>query len=67
MTGWSGWICNFTVTLPIPNGELKFQGGAFLKSFSLPNFFFHCTMTYALLRQGGVDLGKGDYLGPIFD
>jgi len=38
-----------------------------LKSFSLPNFFFHCTMTYALLRQGGVDLGKGDYLGPIFD
>ncbi len=55
------------VTLPIPNGELKFQGEAFLKSFSLPNFFFHCTMTYALLRQGGVDLGKGDYLGPIFD
>ena len=51
------------ILLPIPNGELKFPGEAFLKSFSLPNFFFHCTMTYALLRQGGVDLGKMDYLG----
>ena len=51
------------ITLPIPNGELKFPGEAFLTSFSLPNFFFHCTMTYALLRQGGVDLGKMDYLG----
>ncbi len=54
------------ITLPIPTGgELKFAGEAFLKGFSLPNFFFHCTMTYALLRQGGVDLGKRDYLGGI--
>ena len=53
------------ITLPIPNGELKFAGEAFLKSFSLPNFYFHCTMTYALLRQGGVDLGKIDYLGAL--
>jgi len=35
----------------------------FLKHFSLPNFFFHVTMTYALLRHGGVELGKIDYLG----
>jgi len=35
----------------------------FLKHFSLPNFVFHVTMTYALLRHGGVELGKIDYLG----
>ena len=53
------------IVLPIPSGELKFQGEAFLKDFSLPNFFFHCSMTYALLRQGGVDIGKLDYLGGL--
>ena len=46
-----------------PGRTLKFPGETFLKSFSLPNFFFHATMTYALLRQGGVELGKMDYLG----
>ena len=50
------------ITLPVP-GSLRLTGEVFLKHFSLPNFFFHCTMTYALLRQGGVDLGKMDYLG----
>jgi hypothetical protein len=35
----------------------------FLKSFCLPNFLFHVTMTYALLRHNGVELGKMDYLG----
>jgi hypothetical protein len=50
------------IALPIP-GAPKLDGETFLKSFSLPNFFFHVTMTYALLRQGGVELGKGDYLG----
>jgi hypothetical protein len=50
------------ITLPVP-GSPRLTGEVFLKHFSLPNFFFHCTMTYALLRQGGVDLGKMDYLG----
>jgi hypothetical protein len=31
----------------------------------LPNFFFHVTTAYALLRAGGVELGKGDYIGQI--
>ncbi len=35
----------------------------FLVQRALPNFFFHVSMTYALLRQGGVDIGKQDYLG----
>ena len=42
---------------------MAFPGETFLKGFSLPNFFFHTTMTYALLRQAGVELGKMDYLG----
>lgn len=49
--------------LPIGQGRsLKLPGETFLKAFSLPNSFFHVTMTYALLRQGGVDVGKTGYL-----
>jgi hypothetical protein len=52
------------IELPVgPGRTMKFPGETFLKAFSLPNFFFHTTMAYALLRQGGVDLGKMDYLG----
>ena len=35
----------------------------YVQNWSQPNFFFHTTMTYALLRHAGVDLGKADYLG----
>jgi hypothetical protein len=52
-----------TITLEAPGASFEFTGEAFLKTFSLPNFFFHCTMTYALLRHAGVELGKMDYLG----
>lgn len=52
------------IALPRPTGEpLRFRGEVFLKHFALPNVFFHVTMTYALLRQAGVGLGKMDYLG----
>jgi hypothetical protein len=52
------------ITVPMgPGRTVPFKGEVFLKHFSLPNFFFHCTMTYALLRQGGVELGKMDFLG----
>lgn len=52
------------INVPLGPGRMvPFQGEIFLKHFSLPNFFFHCTMTYALLRQGGVELGKMDFLG----
>jgi hypothetical protein len=50
------------IALPVP-GAPKLDGETFLKGFSLPNFYFHVTMTYALLRQGGVELGKRDYIG----
>jgi hypothetical protein len=52
------------IMLPMgPGRTVPFTGETFFKHFSLPNFFFHCTMSYALLRQGGVELGKMDYLG----
>jgi hypothetical protein len=55
---------NRDINVPMgPGRTLPLKGEAFLKHFSLPNFFFHCTMTYALLRAGGVELGKLDFLG----
>ena len=51
------------ITLKTPRGELNFKGLMFLRHWALPNFFFHVTTTYNLLRQAGVDIGKRDYLG----
>jgi hypothetical protein len=48
-----------------PDRTLTFAGEAFLTRFSLPNFFFHATTTYALLRHAGVELGKMDFLGAL--
>jgi uncharacterized protein len=52
------------ITIPTRSGDpLRFTGEAYLKHYALPNFFFHVTTAYALLRHGGVEIGKGDYLG----
>jgi uncharacterized protein len=52
------------IVLPTRQAEpLRFSGETYLKHFVLPNFYFHASMTYALLRHAGVDLGKGDFLG----
>jgi uncharacterized protein len=53
------------IILEFPQSTLKFNGLTYLANFVLPNFFFHVTMAYALLRKNGVDLGKRDFLGPI--
>jgi hypothetical protein len=45
------------------DGSMTLKGEAYLKHFVLPNFFFHVTTTYALLRHWGVELGKADFLG----
>jgi hypothetical protein len=54
-----------TITLPSPNGEMKFSGQDFLFGFALPNFFFHVTTAHAILRHNGVPIGKMDYLGGL--
>ena len=53
------------ITLPRRDGPMQLTGETYLKQFVLPNFFFHLTTTYALLRHNGVELGKGDFLGPL--
>jgi uncharacterized protein len=53
------------IVLQFPQTTLKFNGLAYLTNFVLPNFFFHVTTAYALLRKNGVELGKRDYLGNI--
>jgi uncharacterized protein len=51
------------VTFPVGREAKKtMKGEAYLKHWVLPNFFFHTTMAYAMLRQNGVELGKQDYL-----
>jgi hypothetical protein len=50
------------ITIKIPNAELKFNGLDYLNTWALPNFYFHVTMAYAILRHNGVDLGKRDFL-----
>lgn len=53
------------VSVPRRDGDMKFEGETYLKHYALPNFFFHVTTTYALLRHNGVELGKADYLGAM--
>ena len=51
------------VVIKFPNGMgYRFLGGQYLSGFALPNFFFHVTTAYAILRSAGVSLGKPDFL-----
>jgi uncharacterized protein len=54
-----------TIEIKLPNRTLTFTGLEYLNHFVLPNFYFHETVTYALLRHNGIEIGKGDYLGAI--
>lgn len=59
------------VVLRFPNGMgYRFTGGDYLTGFALPNFLFHVTTAYAIMRAAGVSLGKPDFLqhlGPPAD
>jgi hypothetical protein len=51
------------VLLKFPDGSgYRFHGAEYLASFALPNFFFHVTTAYAILRNAGVSVGKPDFL-----
>ena len=52
------------VAPPWLNGRW-FRGDEYLVHVALPNFFFHATMAYAILRHNGVELGKMDYIGSM--
>jgi hypothetical protein len=52
------------IQVPIRGMEpLSFRGEDYLHFFAIPNFYFHLTTTYAILRHNGVELGKADFLG----
>jgi hypothetical protein len=51
------------VVIKFPNGTgYRFRGAEYLAGFAIPNFFFHVTTAYAILRNAGVSLGKPDFL-----
>ncbi|HEY2024473.1 DUF1993 domain-containing protein [Paraburkholderia sp.] len=52
-----------TITLKMRSGPIEFTGLSYLFGFVLPNFYFHITTAYGILRHNGVELGKLDYLG----
>jgi uncharacterized protein len=51
------------INVPRRDSVMVMKGEAYLKHYATPNFYFHVTTAYALLRHNGVELGKGDFLG----
>jgi hypothetical protein len=51
------------VTLKRRDGEERYQGLHYLQWHAIPNFYFHVSMAYAILRHNGVEIGKRDFLG----
>lgn len=54
------------VTFPMgPGMKATLTGADYVNHFSLPNFYFHITTAYAILRHTGVELGKRDFIGAV--
>jgi hypothetical protein len=53
------------IIVAFPGNSLKFNGLSYVTTWVLPNFYFHGSMVYALLRHNGVEIGKMDFLGAI--
>src|SRR5262245_51995999 len=53
------------INLTLGEHTLKFKGQPYLVHFVMPNFYFHCTTAYDILRHCGVELGKRDFIGTI--
>ena len=51
------------IVLQMRSGERRFKGMPYLLGFAYPNFYFHITTAYNILRHNGVELGKLDFLG----
>lgn len=56
---------NKDIAVPRRDGSMTMKGEMYLRTFAMPNFFFHVTTVYALLRHNGVELGKMDFLGAL--
>ena len=53
------------ITLKLPIGVIKFNGLDYLNGWAPPNFYFHYSAAYNILRHNGVEIGKLDYLGAM--
>jgi hypothetical protein len=53
------------IVFPLGPAKAQMQGDDYLCHFVLPNFYFHATAAYTILRHNGVDVGKRDFLGAI--
>ncbi|MFM7396423.1 MAG: DUF1993 family protein [Gammaproteobacteria bacterium] len=53
------------IVVPLRTRTLEMDGLPFIQRWALPNFYFHVTATYSLLRQAGVEVGKQDFLGGV--
>jgi len=51
------------ISLTVGGQEMHFKGEHYLMHFALPNFYFHSTTAYAILRCCGLDIGKRDFIG----
>ena len=51
------------ITLKMRSGDVKYKGLQYLLGHAYPNFYFHVTTAYNILRHNGVELGKKDYIG----
>lgn len=53
------------ITIKSPRNTFNFKAQDFVRHWAIPNFFFHVTTAYGLLRHGGVEIGKADFLGSV--
>lgn len=53
------------IVRPVRGEPHKFSGVNYLLQYALPNFFFHATTAYAILRHNGIEVGKQDYIGKL--
>jgi len=54
-----------TISMTIRGHDVSFRGQPYLLYFAQPNFYFHVTTAYAILRHSGVEIGKLDFIGPL--
>jgi hypothetical protein len=53
------------VTIKVGGKDTEFKGADYVASYALPNFYFHLSTAYNILRHNGVELGKKDYMGRV--
>ncbi|MBC8037383.1 MAG: DUF1993 domain-containing protein [Rhizobiales bacterium] len=52
-----------TVTIKVGGQDMSFEGPQYLANYAMPNFYFHLTTAYNILRHNGLELGKKDFMG----